>query len=162
MLTDDDFLLIEPPVYDWSTYDPAAFETWLRLPGCLINEWEVPFWLRAAEHRYAWKCFRMLDYQTPQDMVNSCRTIMSGECAWVSPQGDIFPVAYSCHDEVAEVIIGQPVGEIEKTHARISTLGRSMDNFLGYVEKPTLKQRRAVDKFVGQNLIHFRNLKDWS
>lgn len=160
-IDDLDLDLITPPAYDWNDFDPVAFETWLRTPGILLNDWEVPFWQRAVQHRHAWTCGRMLEYQSPQDMVNSLRDIMSGCCAWVSPEGDVFPVAYAAHDAVAEVIIGKKVTEIETTHARISTLGRSFENFFGYVERPTPKQRRAVTDFVSNNLHHFGQLKDF-
>lgn len=155
---DNDFM--SPKPYDWSTFDPGAFEQCLRQPGRILAEWEVPFWLRATDHRHAWACHRMYDYQSPEDMVNVHHDIMAGVCAWVSPDGELYPASYAAHDVVAEVIIGEMVHAVEKTHARVSVMATSTEDFFGYVERPTHAQRRAVLEHVNRNLHHFGRLRD--
>lgn len=147
--------------YDWSTFDREAFRHWLVTEAPGVVETDVEFWMRMVDHRYPWTCRRVAPWNSPQQVVEMYENILHGVCAWVAPDGKVFPCNYAHHDTVAAFIIGASVVDIETTYARLSTYVDTIDNVLNWLERPTSKQRRALEKRIERYRASFPHFKDF-
>lgn len=159
MFDDIPEIVISPDDYDWSTFDRDEFKAWLEAEAPGVYPQYVDLWLRAVEHRYAWKSGRAHSWESPRDLVCHYWDIF-GPYAWIDKRGNIFPATYASHDRVCEIIIGADPVDVEKTHARMSQHLRSCEEAWQYVHRPSRKMQQAVYEYVAQHPKQFPFLRE--
>lgn len=150
---------ITPDDYDWSTFDRDAFKTWLETDAPGVLPQHVDLWLRAVDHRFAWKSGRAYSWDSPQRLVSTYWDIF-GPCAWIGQKGEIYPCDYASHDRVCEIIIGDRPGEVEKTHARLSQYVGTCESTWQYVHRPSRKMQNTVIKYMQDHRDYFTHCRD--
>jgi hypothetical protein len=158
--TDDiEEIIITPDDYDWSTFDLAHFKAWISLEAPSGQTPYIDLWVKAVEHRNAWKAGVAKAWESPYDLVRAHDDIW-GPFAWIGPKGETYPASFASHDIVCDIIIGADVSEVEKTHCRVSQLAHTVEETWKYVTQPTLRQKRVTRKFMEHNWMWLPKCKD--
>ena len=110
-----------------------------------IDENLHPFFMNAAENRWAWKNDYLIDSQDITALINifGNRVAAEGRYGWVGPRGEILCCAYCGHDMVARIFLGESILDVERKWARV-TRQCNLDEAIEYVKRPTNAMRRGV------------------